>query len=340
MQKLTLFIPGLFLSRNDLSAVDSPDTPALQKLLSRARRKILPPVAFTDTLSMLFNIEVPRGVDCPAAAITRLIDDDQALDGIWMRADPVHLVADQARVVLMDDSSFTLDQHDALVLAADIREVFTDHGITLEAPDLYRWYLKLPGQPSLVTTPIHEVTGRDINRFLPTGADSAFWIRLMNEVQMILHDSAINHKREASHENIINGVWIWGAGRLPGKPVCSWNRLFTDEVISRGMANLADIESGELPESLDAVIEMANAEDNVLAVLSFGMRHRQYQDIPGWQDFIAYLEQFWFADMEKNIKSGGIKQLKVITEHQQFDLDKKSFLKFWRHKPPVSEYAH
>lgn len=340
MRQLTLFIPGLFLSRNDLSAVESPDTPALQKILSRARRQILPPVAFTDTLSMLFNIEVPPGGDCPAAAITRLIDDEQAVDGIWMRADPVHLVADQARVVLMDDSSFTLDQHDALVLAADIREVFTDYGITLEAPDMYRWYLKLTRQPSLVTTPIHEVTGRDINHFLPTGADSAFWIRLMNEVQMILHDSVINHKREAGHENSINGVWFWGAGRMPGKPVCSWNRVYTDEVISQGMAKLAGVKSDELPEALDVLINLAEAEDDVLVILSFGMRHRQYQDISGWLDFITYLEQFWFAEMEKNIMAGVIKRLSVITEHQQFDLDKKSFLKFWRHKLPVSEYAY
>ena len=340
MQNLTLFIPGLFLSQKDIAAVDTPDTPALQKLLSCARRELLKPFTFVDMLAGLFNIEKPAGRDFPAAAVTRLVDDDQAVDGFWMRADPVHLVADQARLVLMDDSAFTLNQHDALVLAADIREIFREQGLTLEAPTMYRWYLKLAKQPSLVTTPIHEVTGKDINRYMPAGDDSPFWIRLMNEVQMVLHDSAINRSREANHEYAVNSVWFWGAGQLPPSPVCSWSRLFTDEDTSRGLAKLAGIECSELPDMLEEVIERSSAGDHVLVVLSFGMRHRQYQDINGWQDFITYLEQFWFSGLEKRIRAGAVKQLTVLTEYQQFDLDKMSFLKFWRRNLPLPAYAN
>lgn len=340
MNNLTLFIPGLFLSRNDMFAVEPPDTPALQKLLSSARRKSLAPFTFIDMLAGLFNMEKPAGRDFPAAAITRLVDDDQAVDGFWMRADPVHLVADQARLVLMDGSTFTLDQHDALVLAADIREIFTAHGISLEAPTMYRWYLQLPKGPAIISTPIHEVTGKDINRFMPTGNDSHFWIRLLNEVQMTLHDSTINQQREARGEHAVNSVWFWGAGQLPLPGGCSWNRLFTDEDTSRGMARLAGVACSELPDMLDDVIEQHDRGDDVLVVLSFGMRHRQYHDINGWQDFMAYLEQFWFSGLEKNIRSGVLKRLTLVTEYQQFSVDRLSLLKFWRRNPPVSAYAN
>lgn len=339
MNNLTLFIPGLFMSREDISAVDSPQSPSLQKLLACSQRSMLTPFTFSDALSGLFNIDKPAGRDCPCAAITRLVDDEQATDGIWMRADPVHLAADQAGLILMDNQAFTIDRHDALVLAADLRQLFADHGLALEAPDTRRWYLKLEKLPELVTMPIHEVTGRDINYFMPTGKDSAMWIGLLNEVQMMLHNNAINKRREANHELTVNSVWFWGAGRLPVAQPSSWDCVFTDEDISRGMAKLAGLECSELPDSLDAVNDRPAGEENILVVLSFGLRHRQYHDINGWLDFIAYLEQFWFAGMEAHIRSGKIKKLSVLTEYQQFDLDRLSLLKFWRRKLPVSAYA-
>ena len=125
MHSLTLFIPGLLAPARDLPVQDIPSLPALEKLLVCSKREQLVSFGFSDAICMLFKLEKENERDYPLAAISRLVDDEHATDGIWMRADPVHLEADQRGLVLMDETTFTLDQHEALVLAADIRNIFS-----------------------------------------------------------------------------------------------------------------------------------------------------------------------------------------------------------------------
>jgi hypothetical protein len=339
MHSLTLYIPGLLVPARDIIEQDLPATPALEKLLACSKREQLVSFGFTDAVCMLFRLQKNNDRDYPLAAISRVVDDDHTVDGIWMRADPVHLAADQKGLVLMDNSTFTLDQHDALVLVGDIRSIFVDHGMILEAPTTTRWYVRLEAYPAITTTPVHEVIGQDIRSFLPAGKDQSVWANLTNDIQMTLHNSHINVRREQQQERIVNSLWFWGCGELPQVKNCPWSRVFSDEEISRGFSILAGIPYKELPESLNDVIENSNNEDDVLIVMSFGMRHRQYQDINGWRDFISYLEQFWFVDALEYIKANDIGELTVLTEHQQFTVTKSSLYKFWKQSRPVSAYA-
>ena len=339
MHSLTLFIPGLFLPVRDLSEQDVPPLNAMEKLLACANREQLVPFGFSEALCMLFKMERYHGNDLPIAAITRLVDDDHSRTGIWMRADPVHLVADQRGLILMDESTFTLDQHDALVLAADIKDIFSSYGMKLEVPRTNRWYLNLETLPRIKTTPVHEVTGKDIHSFMPTGEEQSQWAKLINEIQMALHGNYINQERLQRHERIVNSLWLWGYGELPQINTCSWSRVFTDEEIAKGFSILAEVPCGDLPESLDDALDLSEREDDVLVVISFGMRHNHYHDIKGWQDFIAYLEEFWFFEMEDCIKDREIGELTLVTEYQQFTISKSSLYKFWKRPKSIANYA-
>ena len=339
MHSLTLFIPGLLLPARELSEQDIPPVPALEKLLVCANREQLIPFGFSDALCMLFKLQKQFDKDFPIAAISRLVDDDHTNTGIWMRADPVHLAADQRGLILMDESTFTLDQHDALVLAADIRDIFSSQGIALEVPRTNRWYINLEKFPRIKTTPIHEVVGKDIHGYLPAGVEQIQWAKLINEIQMVLHENHVNQKRLQGNERIVNSLWLWGCGELPELQECSWTKVFTDEEIARGFSILAGISCEELPESLDDALDQSEENDDVLVVMSFGMRHNQYHDIKGWQDFIAYLEEFWFYDMQECIKNREVGELTLLTEHQQFTITKSSLYKFWKKQKPLSAYA-
>ena len=256
-----------------------------------------------------------------------------------MRADPVHLVADQAGLILMDNSYFSLDQHDALVLAADVATVFSEQGMQLEAPTTHRWYIRMPELPAISTTPLHEVTGKDINRYMPAGPDQAVWAKIMNEVQMIFHNSEINWNRESNNEKAVNSLWFWGCGELPAVTDCPWTRVFTDDVICHGLAKLSGIAGQELPEHPDDILRQAYKQDRILVVISFGLQHSKYLDLPGWQDFIAYLDQFLFTKIVEEIHSGRIHELNLLTEQRKVYLDKKSFRRFWRFRRPLNKYA-
>lgn len=339
MNSFTLFIPGLLPPAGEWSEQDVPNVDFLEKLLARASREQLIPFAFSDALCMLFGLGREADSDFPIAAISRLVDDDHSRTGIWMRADPVHLRADQRSLILTDESTFTLDQHDALVLAADIREIFSAYDMLLEVPRTNRWYLNLETLPAIRTTPLHEVIGRDINTFMPAGNDRVRWAKLINEIQMALHGSRINEERARRGERPVNSLWLWGCGELPYLQGCSWSRVFADEEIARGFSILAGVPCEELPESLEDALDRSGEEEDVLAVISFGMRHHQYHDIKGWQDFIVYLEEFWFPDLQDYIRNGEIGEFVLLTEYQQFTLDKSGLYKFWKRPKSISAYA-
>jgi hypothetical protein len=340
VHSLTLFIPGLLTPARDLTEQDIPPVPALEKLLVCASREQLIPFGFSDALCMLFRLERHAEKDFPIAAITKLVDDDHSLSGIWMRADPVHLVADQQGLVLMDESTFTLDQHDALVLAADLKDLLAERGMILEAPTTNRWYVTMDTAPDIKTIPVHEIAGRDIHYYMPAGKDQQAWAQLLNEIQMTLHASPVNKERERRGERAVNSLWFWGCGELPILAKCPWSRVFTDEEIAKGFSVLANIPGAELPESIDDAIELSEDEDEVLAVMSFGLRHSQYHDLKGWQDFVAYLEEFWFSGAIDSIKSREIEELTLLTEYQQFTLRKSSLYQFWKRPKPVSVYTN
>ena len=340
MANLCLFIPGLLFPSSNLDKWDIPAIPALERLLGYARHRKHDHFQFVDLLAGLFDLQRPATGDLPIAPITHQLDDDFESEGVWMRADPVHLQADQRQLVLLDQTMFNLDQHDALVLANDIRGFLADFGMTLEAPVTNRWYIRMNELPRLSTTPIHEVTGRDIHPYMPSGAEKNHWARLLNELQMCLHANPVNANRIRRGELEINSLWLWGCGRLPDRFTCPWSRVYCDEEISRSCAVLADIPCDDLPDSIDNIMNVAAADDDILLVISFGQRHRQYRDLPGWQDFIAYLEASWFAGLLKYLSSGAIRRLTLLTEGQEFQVAKVSFHKFWKRPKSIISYRY
>jgi len=100
MRSITLFIPGLLGLVRDLNPEDIPAIPSIEYLFARGIMDKRPVVSFSDTLCHLFNLQISEAEDAPIAAISRLVDDDHSQQGLWMRADPVHLAADREGVVL------------------------------------------------------------------------------------------------------------------------------------------------------------------------------------------------------------------------------------------------
>jgi len=338
MSKLTLFIPGLLGLVRNVTPEYLPALPATETLFARGHMQEKSAASFSETLCHLFNLKVADERDPPIAAISRLIDDDHSMQGVWMRADPVHLTADRGGVVLVDGSSFTLDQHDALVLAAEIKEILAERGLMLEAPTTNRWYVQLETLPKIKTTAIHEVVGRDIHKYMPAGKHKQQWAQLINEIQMALHASQLNEERQRRGELPINSVWFWGSGALPEQTEHQWTKVFTDEIIAKGFSKHTNVVCQELPDQVNQLVQKLDESDNVLAVISFGLRHAQYHDVEGWLDFIAYLEEFWFANLLEFLRSGALEKLTVITKKREITINKRDLYKLWKRPKSICQY--
>jgi len=78
------------------------------------------------------------------------------------------------------------------------------------------------------------IDGQEPDVFMPSGESAAGYNRLSGEMQMCLHDHAINLRREAQGLMPVNAVWFWGGGKAPQKTVQKMPPLFGDDPLFRG----------------------------------------------------------------------------------------------------------
>ncbi len=325
---LSLYLPGLLgFSREALH--EPPLARALTRILTHASRVPVDGVSYCRQLARLFDCKVAEDGDMPAAAITRLIDDNQRPQGPWLRADPVHLSADAHGVSLLDVGRLQLEQHEALALGAVLQDLFSAHDYLFEVPVAERWYLGLPQGSSIRTREIHEVRGRSILTQMPDGRDAAHWRQLLNEVQMRLNDCDINQQRQAAGKLPVNSVWFWGSGELPDILARRWSRVYADDVLVQGLCML----SGTVCQPVDAFLaggEAPGERGEDLVILETASRYRDYQHAEAWLDFIEILDRDWFEPIMRLLMANRIERLNILTDTAQFTFHRIHLLRFWR----------
>ena len=257
-----------------------------------------------------------------------------------MRADPVHLMAGRDGVHLVDSSSLSLTQHDAIIFAAILEGLFNEYNWKLEVPLPERWYVRLTQKPAITTKEVDSVTGKDIQRYLPAGPDSKEWLRLFNEIQMLLHGCEINREREQRGELAINSLWFWGIGELPDILPRKWGRIYSNDPVAQGLAMLSGTEFMELPDDFNEVVASCDNGGDVLAACATVLSGSKYQDINVWLGSLEQVEQLWFKPLLEAISQKLLGKLVVITDGYEFTVNRYSFLRFWRRRKSVIDYAY
>jgi len=71
------------------------------------------------------------------------------------------------------------------------------------------------GRESVFTTPPHDITGKEIESYLPHGTDAQPIRTLMERSWEYLPGHPVNCRRAASGERVANSIWLWGQGKSP-----------------------------------------------------------------------------------------------------------------------------
>src|SRR5919204_1360657 len=108
------------------------------------------------------------------------------------------------------------------------------------------------GQWGMKLTPQHDITGRPIAEFLPSGEGAEELRGLMEASQEIFRHHPANVHRRAQGEAAINSIWLWGAGKRPQIPSFHDKYGLTGAVISavdlhKGLAIYAGLEPISVP---------------------------------------------------------------------------------------------
>lgn len=333
---VTLLIPGLFDSGARTEA-EEPSTPrtspaALRALLARAGRRANPATGFEARLFQLFGISPDPAHDLPIAAVTRMADMGIVDNNWWIRADPVHLEPQRAGLVL--DRLTDLSQDEADRLTAELNEILRTDGWLLKAPRPLRWYLKPSNAPAISTTPLRRVTGLDIHPYLPQGPDRKTWHTRLNELQILLHTSAVNAAREAHGKKTANSLWFWGGGLLPEHGESPWDEVVADDAVSQGLARLLSVSLQPFPADVAAWLRSADRPARSLIVFD------QTTGADGQQAVHALMEH-WLQPLLHAVHNGSVQCLTLISDSgPEFQYRRRHRWYFWRRPQALESYGN
>ncbi|MEQ1813962.1 MAG: hypothetical protein ABL860_05860 [Candidatus Nitrotoga sp.] len=332
---LDLFLPQQFAA----SACSGLSLPALEKLLARSRREPMAAQSHKGTMSLEARLCAHFGVmDESVAPITLQADGMQAEGFYWLRADPVHLQLQRAQMNLHANVSLSVDE--ATRLCDSLNQHFAGEHFKFFAPHPQRWYMRLDAAPDLMTYSLMQVAGKDIRPCMPFGADALYWNGVMNEVQMLLHEHAVNTAREARGEVVINSVWLWGGGFAQILSQRPFARVVGDSLLPRAFAEYAGISYFNLP---DDERWLADTSSEILVVWEGQRLAIQQGNVQAWQDAVLNLEQFCAAPLLNALGSGEVARVSVEVLHgsasHRFILSRGDLWKVWRTRVSLAHYA-
>ena len=210
-----LLIPGLLGPAPEGSS-PLPALPRLEALFARAD-KVDGPAGFANAAFDLFGVPHVTDADLPTAALCYAYQTGSVPQQYVLHADPVHLCADRDSLLLFDAGGLVITDEEAATFERAFNTHFSADGFRLHAASARDWYLLVDSDPEVVMRTLGDVSGRDVNAFLPVGPKERDWRRLLNETQMLFHSMDVNQAREASGEPAVNGLWFSGGGRMPDR---------------------------------------------------------------------------------------------------------------------------
>lgn len=229
--KLDLIIPGLFNLPVDVldQAFLEKDLPAINQFLRYA----------SPVKNLLYEME-PILSACmgwqnfPVLPFAQAYVDREACDRHrYLLFRPIHLKADMhnAIVVPIEDNQTNAD--DIIILINDLNNYFNvDCDIKSIAGGYWLMRLKECDPPGHYPHYL-SVIGRKADPYIEQSKTMLPWYKLMNEMQMYLHQHEINQDRLQTGLLTINSLWFWGAGSSSLESAANVSWFCGDELLSQ-----------------------------------------------------------------------------------------------------------
>jgi hypothetical protein len=259
-------------------------------------------------------------------------------------ATPVHLVAGMTSVHLDRRSVLRLEPADQSALANDFQRVFHDSGFKL-LPLASGDFLMLGPQMSIADTlePARAMGSNLADTRRPDAVNLPLR-RLGGEVEMWLHDHAVNDIRARRGELPVTGLWLWGGGpannltpplqaNAPrGGDAPSVDIAFGDDAFLRGLWAARGAKLFALPEQLAEVFGYPRARRAVLAVEIGSMLHSN--PTATFFDAVAQIDRGFIQPAVAALNAGQCARLVIVANDHQLSLLARDRFKFWRRSHP------
>lgn len=126
---------------------------------------------------------------------------------------------DRTRAVMDDYSGGHISTGEAAVLIGDIDKELGTDSIKFYPGVSYRHLMVWKsGEVDVESVPPHDIIGKDIADYLPTGRGEEFLRQVMRDSVDVLDCHNINKERVANGKKPANSIWLWGQGKKPQIP--------------------------------------------------------------------------------------------------------------------------
>lgn len=325
LEKSNDLILDVYLPQFAQFLLSGKEASAFAKLCAIGQWKVDEAHALEASLCQKFGVR--KQMDWPLATINATGEGVKPEAGHWLLVHPVNLVLQRDFFTLGEALVLTKAETEALI--ADLNRHFAQDGLRFipsQSGDF--WYLHVNEHLDVATYSLAEAMGRDVGKLMPSGKHGMKLQALLNEVQMLLHDHAMNQSREQQGLLPVNSIWLSGGGdfqalsNVAHKPIF---RLFANDALSAGLAAWAGLTRQTESQSYAAFDAANNAGDAVVVVRD-----------------VVDLDSAWFAPLLQVLKR---RKLKLLRCH--FDVYGMTFTltitpndtwKFWRKKRPIGHY--
>ena len=188
---------------------------------------------------------VKANPDYPLAALSSQANKDST--AYYLQAEPVHLILQRDCFALSDSASLDILPDELQALMMVLNTHFVGDGLVFELTRENKLLLRLNDTPNIKTSLPEKVIGRNVYSFLPQGADASQWNKIINEIQMLLHEHPINQQREAVGKPSINSVWLSGGGVLPNDVSTAFESVYSNVPYVQKLAQLSGVDAHNLP---------------------------------------------------------------------------------------------
>lgn len=228
------------------------------------------------------------GTSLSVAALVRQHLAGDAGDAVWLCADPASVEADMASARVLACGNITLTEAESVALSEPLRPLLGDSGMQLQTTSLSRWHVRLAhGSPVPVFSTPGQVLGDDLIHHLPEGDEGRRWRQIFNEVQIVLHQHPLNRQRHEHGRMVVNSLWLWGGGSLPGWVKAQVHQVFADDVLVAALAEQAGVPCHPLGAfnagqrlTVDTLLDVRQADSpQTCAQRLFDMLDKRHADV-------------------------------------------------------------
>lgn len=329
----SIFVPGLLWPDPVLSdTVVGLDLPALQTLLGKghATRRSNDEAGWWQQ-----SFALPPQSQFPAAPLRLLGDGGTPPAGPLLCLDPVSYGFSQQGIQLADPASLVLSTDEQAAIRAELTPLLADYGSLIVSP-AGRWYLQPKVALADFPSDLHALVGAPAHLLLPGGDSGRPWRRLLNDLQITLHQHPLNRAREAAGQAVISSLALWGAGELPSaKPATAFDALCSANPVHRGLARHASIKTLDAAPFTDLLRELtATQAQHPLRPLDDFILPTQQRDALAWREALERLETDWIAPALAALSAGQLSRLSLIAlgdgSQLTLTLARRHRWQFWR----------